>query len=188
MSKSLTVADVTALFESVGTRLYGGEAITQSQHGLQAAWLAEQSGAGDALVIACLLHDLGHMIFEQGNDDLASGMDDLHQFRVLPFLRDLVPSSVIETIRLHVDAKRYLCWKDASYRASLSPASQASLALQGGVMSDAEARDFEAQPQYLQAIALRHCDDAAKIRDLQVPPLAHYLPRLQAMAEKAALQ
>jgi phosphonate degradation associated HDIG domain protein len=178
----LTIPAICQLFEQAGARLYGGEAITQSEHALQSAFLAEQAGHDDALVIACLLHDLGHMLFEQQDDELAAGQDDLHQFKIVPFLRGLMPAAVIEPIRLHVDAKRYLCQREPGYLLALSEASQLSLALQGGVMDDAAAERFVRTAHAASAIALRRCDDAAKVVGLRVPPLDHYLARLQALA------
>ncbi|MFZ6748933.1 phosphonate degradation HD-domain oxygenase [Undibacterium sp. Ren11W] len=186
MTKHLSSDQIVALFEQAGTQLYGGEAITQTEHALQAAWLAEQAGGDDSLVIACLLHDLGHMLFQQSDDELAEGKDDLHQLRVVPYLRGLLPPTVIETIRLHVDAKRYLCRHQPGYLAGLSEASRLSLALQGGVMDDSQACAFIDKPQAALAIALRRCDDAAKVCGLVVPPLTHYLSRLNSMIEKTA--
>lgn len=183
---TLTLTQITALFEHAGASLYGGEAITQRDHALQSAWLAQQAGDDDALIIACLLHDLGHMLFEQNDQDLADGKDDLHQVKIVPFLRGLMPADVIDAIRLHVDAKRYLCFSEVPYFAALSDASRLSLALQGGVMDAAAAARFISHPYAARAIALRRHDDAAKIVDLVVPPFAHYLPRLIAQSERAA--
>ncbi len=180
---TLSVQDISHLFAYTGTQLYGGEAITQREHALQAAWLAEQGGADDAMVIACLLHDLGHMLFGQGNDDLARGNDDLHQMKILPFLRGLLPREVIDPIGMHVDAKRYLCRIDPQYFDALSDASRASLALQGGIMDAVAAERFAARPYAMHAAALRRYDDAAKVVGLQVPEYEYFLPRLVALAQ-----
>lgn len=186
MSARLSIPQISQMFDRAGAHLYGGEAITQREHALQAAWLAEQAGEDEALVIACLLHDLGHMLFEQNDGDLAGGKDDAHQFRIVPFLRGVLPPGVIETIRLHVDAKRYLCRHEEGYFAALSDASRLSLALQGGIMDGAAAESFARGPHAARAVALRRCDDAAKVVGLVVPPFAHYLPRLIAMVERSA--
>ena len=177
-TQRLTLPEIGRLFGQAGARLYGGEAITQSEHALQSAWLAEQSGADDSLVIACLLHDLGHMLFEQGDRALAEGKNDLHQHRLAPYLRGLLPDDVIAPIGLHVDAKRYLCFTEAPYLASLSEASRLSLALQGGAMEARAAVQFASEPHAARALALRRHDDAAKIVGWIVPPFVHYLPRL----------
>ncbi len=186
MTVRLTLADITALFEHAGASLYGGEAITQRDHALQCAWLSGQAGDDDALVVACLLHDLGHMVFEQTDQDLADGKDDLHQYKIVPYLRGLMPAEVIDAIRLHVDAKRYLCFTEAPYLAALSDASRLSMTLQGGVMDAAAAATFGSHPHAARAVALRRHDEAAKVVGLVVPPFAHYLPRLIALSERAA--
>lgn len=182
----LTLPEIGQLFEQAGTRLYGGEAVTQSEHALQCAWLAEQSGAGDSLVIACLLHDLGHLLFEPSEQLLAEGRDDLHQCRAVSCLRGLLPDDVIEPIRLHVDAKRYLCFTEAPYLAALSNASRLSLVLQGGVMDAVAARRFASNPHAARAVALRRHDDAAKVVAWVVPPFAYYWSRLMAQSERVA--
>lgn len=176
---SLTIEHIGALFERQGQALYGGEAVSQLEHALQAAWLAESSGGDDALVVACLLHDLGHLLFEQQDTDLADGVDDLHQYKVLPFLRPMLPAEVVDAIGLHVDAKRYLCHAEPGYHAALSTASQCSLTLQGGSMTALQAEQFLAKPHAMRAITLRRHDDTAKVVGLTTPPLAHFLPRLQ---------
>ncbi|MDY7577663.1 phosphohydrolase [Herbaspirillum sp. RTI4] len=183
---SLTLPEISQLFDHLGARLYGGEAITQREHALQAAWSAEQAGEEDSLIIACLLHDLGHLLFEQNDADLASGKDDLHQFKIIPFLRGLLPPEVTEPIRLHVDAKRYLCQHEAAYYEALSAASKMSLALQGGIMDATAASAFATHPYASQAIALRRYDDAAKVVGLITPPFSHFLPTLTALAERTA--
>ncbi|MFP3561207.1 phosphohydrolase, partial [Paraburkholderia sp. SIMBA_049] len=87
---------------------------------LQSGLLAEEAGADDALVAAAFLHDLGHLLTRQGETASARGIDDLHQYYALPFLRPLFNDAVLEPIRLHVDAKRCLCRTDAGYFESLS--------------------------------------------------------------------
>ncbi|MDK2125594.1 phosphohydrolase [Chitinimonas sp. DQS-5] len=182
---ALTLLQVETLLTAAGSRLYGGEAVSQLQHALQAATLAQADGAADSLIVASLLHDLGHVLFEQGDDDLAQGEDDLHQYRILPFLRGLFDDVVLAPIGLHVEAKRYLCWQNTAYRSSLSAASQASLALQGGPMSDIEAADFIARPHAQAALALRRYDDAAKDPTASTPALIHFMPLLHALAGQA---
>ncbi|HEY9101907.1 phosphonate degradation HD-domain oxygenase [Chitinimonas sp.] len=180
---SLTLSDIQHLYAAAGNALYGGEAISQREHALQAAWLAEQAGEDDALVIACLLHDLGHLLFEQGDDDLRQGLDDLHQYKVLPFLRHLLPDEVVNPIGLHVEAKRYLCQAEPGYAEALSESSRLSLALQGGAMSPEAAVAFAHQPHAQRAITLRRYDDAAKIVGMVTPEFDYFLPRLAALAK-----
>jgi phosphonate degradation associated HDIG domain protein len=170
---ALQISEITHLFETHGAARYGGEAINQLQ-ALQCAHQAEQAGASPELITAALLHDLGHLLTGQAGE-LPESVDDVHQYVALPFLRGLFPDAVIEPIRLHVDAKRYLCAADASYWASLSPASQRSLELQGGPFSVMAAATFLERPFAADAVALRRWDDLAKNPLAQPPAWAHYL-------------
>jgi len=178
----LTIAAIEQLFARHGGEQYSGEPVTQLEHALQTAHLAEQSDAGDALVTACLLHDLGHLLNHQGETPTLRGIDDTHQFYALPFLRGLFPAGVLDAIKLHVDAKRYLCNVDAAYYERLSADSKRSLALQGGVFDDGAAAAFLAQPGARDAVMLRQWDDLAKQADLATPSLAHFLDRAEACA------
>ena len=173
----LSLPDIEALFARHGAAQYSGEPVTQVEHALQTAHLAEQAGAGDALVTACLLHDLGHLLNEQGDTPSSRGIDDTHQYFALPFLRGLFPDAVLEPIRLHVDAKRYLCHANAGYHARLSEDSKRSLRLQGGVFDTVQAATFMNQGGASDALLLRQWDDLAKQADLATPSLAHFLGR-----------
>ena len=106
--------------------------------------------------------------------DTLPSKDDLHQFLALPFLRSLFPDAVLEPIKLHVDAKRYLCAVDPSYWADLSPASKHSLELQGGIFDEQQISAFEDLPYYAEATRLRRYDDLAKVPGHQTPDLAHF--------------
>ena len=177
----LSMFDIENLFFRHGASQYSGESVTQLEHALQTAHLAEQSDAGDELVTACLLHDLGHLLNEQGlglNDTPSlRGIDDTHQYFALPFLRGLFPDAVLDAIKLHVDAKRYLCGTNPAYHGKLSDDSKRSLELQGGVFDAGQARDFMQQGGATDAIRLRLWDDLAKQDGLTTPPLAHFLER-----------
>jgi phosphonate degradation associated HDIG domain protein len=182
----LTLPDIALLFARHGANQYSGEPVTQLEHALQTAHLAEQSGADDALVTACLLHDLGHLLNDQGfgADDSPTlrGVDDVHQYFALPFLRGLFPEAVLEAIKLHVDAKRYLCQVKPTYRAQLSEDSKRSLMLQGGVFDAAQAQAFIELPGARDAVMLRHWDDLAKQAELTTPSIAHFLSRAERCA------
>ena len=177
----LSLTDIEVLFARHGASQYSGEPVTQLEHALQTAHLAEQSGADDALVTACLLHDLGHLLNDQGRgfNDTPSlrGIDDTHQYFALPFLRGLFPDAVLDAIKLHVDAKRYLCCANPGYFARLSDDSKRSLALQGGVFDAAQAAAFLNQNGARDAVLLRQWDDLAKQAELPTPSLAHFLMR-----------
>ena len=178
----LDLADIEILFRRHGHEQYAGEPVTQLEHALQTAHIAEQSGADDGLVTACLLHDLGHLLAQQGETPTLRGIDDTHQYFALPFLRGLFPAGVLDAIKLHVDAKRYLCKVDAGYYERLSADSKRSLALQGGVFDESGAAAFLALPGARDAVMLRHWDDLAKQAGLATPSLAHFLDRAAACA------
>jgi phosphonate degradation associated HDIG domain protein len=182
----LSLADIQDLFEQRGGEQYAGEPVTQLQHALQSAWLAEQDQAGDELVTAALLHDLGHLLHELGETPTLRGMDDVHQYRVLPFLRGVFGAGVLDAIAGHVDAKRYLCATRAHYHASLSDDSRRSLQLQGGIFSPAEAAAFIQRPGAADAVRVRLWDDLAKDATRATPSLAHYLECARRCALRAA--
>jgi phosphonate degradation associated HDIG domain protein len=178
---ALTLDDIEHLFAMKGDRMYTGEPVTQLEHALQCALLAEQDGADAPLVVAALLHDLGHMLNDQGETPTLRGIDDKHQYVALPFLRGLFGAAVLEPIRLHVDAKRYLCIRGngtksgCEYWSALSEDSRRSLELQGGVFSRAEADAFIARPHAGDGVRVRIWDDLAKQAGAATPPLRHYL-------------
>jgi len=154
---------------------YGGEAITQLAHALQSAECAERDGANDALIVAALLHDLGHLLAKQGDHDVVQGIDDRHEALAVTALKPLFGEDVLAPIALHVAAKRYLCAVEPGYHAALSPASQASLQLQGGAMADTEVARFAASRHAEAALRLRRWDDEAKVVGKMTPSLSHYL-------------
>ena len=179
---ALSLDDIRHLFDQHGSIAYSGEPVTQLQHALQSAMLAEQSGASRELIVAALLHDLGHLLNQQGETPTERGIDDLHQYFALPFLRPLFSDAVLEPIRLHVDAKRCLCAIDASYYGRLSADSVRSLELQGGIFDDEAAQAFLAKPYAKDAIALRRWDDEAKDANRVTPELPYYMEMAASVA------
>lgn len=177
--KTPIVDQIMKLFAAGGTERYGGEAVNQTQHALQAALAAEQAHAPPEQVVAALLHDIGHLLHNLPDDCADQGIDDRHEELGYRFLRTHFVPAVAEAVRLHVPAKRYLTAVEPGYRESLSPASVQSLALQGGPMSPAEQAEFEANAHYRDALALRRRDDVAKIAGLETPDLEHYRPYLE---------
>ncbi|MBP6899915.1 MAG: phosphohydrolase [Burkholderiaceae bacterium] len=178
----ITVDEIEILFLTRGHEQYAGEPVTQLQHALQSAQRAEQEGADDELVTAALLHDLGHLVQDLGESPTTRGIDDLHQYIALPFLRGRFSDRVLGAIQGHVDAKRYLCATRPGYHAALSADSQRSLLLQGGVFDADQAAAFIARPGAEEAVRLRLWDDLAKAADAHTPPLAHYLDRARRCA------
>lgn len=153
---------------------------------MQCALLAQEAGAGAPLQAAALLHDLGHLLISELPDG-AEGKDDLHEYRALPFLRGTFPDSVLEPVRLHVAAKRYLCAVEPGYWETLSAASRRSLELQGGPFTEAEAAQFIGQPHAADAVLLRRWDDQAKSPDRATPGWEHWEPLLREVSVRAPM-
>ncbi|WP_027801641.1 phosphonate degradation HD-domain oxygenase [Paraburkholderia dilworthii] len=184
---ALSVSDIRSLFEQYGDIAYSGEPVTQLEHALQSGALAEEVGADDELVAAAFLHDLGHLLNLQGATPTERGIDDLHQYFALPFLRAVLPDAVLEPIRLHVDAKRCLCAIDDAYFDQLSADSVRSLELQGGIFSRDEAEAFLQKPYAEDALRLRKWDDRAKEENRATPGLDHYLDVVERVMQKRAI-
>ena len=176
----MVVEQIISLYEAKGARAYEGEGVTQLEHALQSAQLAEREGAPPQLVCAALLHDLGHLLNDRGETPTLRGIDDLHQYAALPFLRSVFPEAVLGPIRLHVDAKRYLCATRPGYYAQLSEDSKRSLKLQGGVFDAAQAERFIGQPHARDAVRVRLWDDAAKVARAPTSALRHFERPLRA--------
>lgn len=174
------IAVLFELFTRGGGAAYLGEAVTQREHALQCAWLAEQAAAPDAWIAAALLHDVGHIVGPF--DDRLPVTDDRHEEAAAAWLARWFGPEVTEPIRLHVAAKRYLCAVEPGYHDALSPASQHSLRLQGGVFTPAEVAAFEAGPHARAAAAVRRWDDQAKVPGLATPNMEHYRRVLQIAA------
>jgi phosphonate degradation associated HDIG domain protein len=161
------------LLETRGDAAYLGEPVSQKEHALQCANFASREGAPACLVAAALLHDIGHLLPENGCD---------HEEKAAAWLAPHFGPDVTEPIRLHVMAKRYLCAVEPDYLARLSPASVESLALQGGPLSFEDAQAFEANAYCESAVHVRRWDELAKQPGLTVPDFAVYAPLLQNLA------
>src|SRR5215475_4475195 len=176
------VDTIFATFAAHGAEAYLGEDVTLRQHMLQTAAAAERDGASPELVAAALLHDYGHLIHGGPEDAAEHGIDTEHEEVGFRFLEEHFPASVVDPVRLHVAAKRYLCAVDPAYLEVLSPASRLSLDLQGGPMSAHEVSAFERLPHYSEACTLRRWDDEGKDPAGTTPPLEHYRDVLEAVA------
>lgn len=178
--------EIAALFAARGNSAYFGESVTQTEHALQTAQLAESDGAPPALIVAALLHDVGHLLHTAGEDVAERGVDTRHERIGARWLLPRLGACVSEPVRLHVAAKRYLCGVDPDYLGKLSPASAQSLALQGGAMRTGEARQFERQDHWQEAVRLRRWDEAAKVVGLPVKPVEHYRAAIESCHQAVA--
>ncbi|MBK6854229.1 MAG: HD domain-containing protein [Burkholderiales bacterium] len=155
-------------------RRYGLAAINQLMHAVQSGALARAADLPPTLVVAALLHDIGHMVHTLGEHPAAAGIDDRHEDMGARWLARHFGPAVTEPVRLHVAAKRYLCATEPGYFASLSFDSVESLELQGGPMTDTETADFERQRYWRDAVALRRIDEQAKDPNGPLPPFAEF--------------
>ena len=166
---------VISLLTSAGAQVVYDEVVTEREHAEQCAAWAVDEGAPPHLVAAALCHDLGHILLRDSRPiDVELERDARHERAAARFLARWYGPAITEPIRLHVAAKRYLCTVDPDYRGRLSPASERSLIVQGGVMTEAEAAAFEADPHVEPALAVRRWDDLGKIEGREVPPVESY--------------
>jgi phosphonate degradation associated HDIG domain protein len=179
MMTSDVIERIFGVFDRFGAEYYGEE-IPQLQHGLQAAELARLAGASDTLIVAALLHDIGQFLDDAGHAAERKGVDAHHEVHGAAMLAQHFPPALTEPVRLHVQAKRYLCHADPAYLDGLSHASVLSLSYQGGPMDAAEAAAFEQAPYFADALVLRRADDGGKRIDWAVPDLESYRPLIAA--------
>ena len=154
--------------------LYIGEKISISEHMIQTAMLAEKNNSPKYLVCACLLHDFGHFIIDDPDLFVLKSLDGKHEDIGYNFLVSYFKPEIVEPIKLHVKAKRYLC-RDNYYLHQLSNASIKSLKLQGGVMKDKEAKQFISSQFSKNAITLRKYDDQGKKDNLKIKKIEDYI-------------
>ena len=152
---------------------YIGEKVTISDHMIQTAMLAEKNHSSKSLICACLLHDYGHFIIEDPDLLVLKSLDGKHENIGFNFLKYYFKPEVTEPIKLHVQAKRYLC-RNKSYYNLLSNPSKISLKLQGGIMNDEESQKFFSIKFSKDAIMLRKYDDKGKILNAKIKKIGDY--------------
>ena len=159
--------------------LYIGEKVTIAEHMIQSAMIAEKTKSKDTLICSCLLHDYGHFILEDPDELVREKKDGKHEDVGYEYLKKYFKEEIVEPIKNHVLAKRYLA-RDQKYFNLLSPASITSLKLQGGLMSDDEAQTFEKNKYFKDSIKLRRFDEAAKNEGVKIKDIIEYKSLLQA--------
>ena len=127
------------------------------------------------MITACLLHDTGHLLNNDARQAIRNGEDTEHEHIAVDYLRSWFSPAVTSPIRLHVDAKPYLCATDKTYFAKLSKGSVRSLEVQGGPFDRQEAASFESQPYYKEAVQLRRWDETFKSTLTTTPSIDHFL-------------
>jgi len=177
MTRPENLQDIEQLYAARGG-LHYGEGVTQLEHALQSAVLAQAQGSSPSLIVAALLHDIGHF-FEQEKDVVEGRFDDRHEAVGARLLQKIFPESIYRPVALHVAAKRYLCFTVPQYWADLSPASQQSLKLQGGPFSGTQAQAFERVLYWQDAVQLRRFDDMGKRDEISGRTFAEFMPMMR---------
>ena len=170
-----TIITLRTIFEQRGDQNYGNESVTQLQHALQCASLAEEENVGPQLISAALIHDIGHILdANELPEENELDLDDKHEHLGYEWLFSRFGPAVADPVKLHVAAKRYLCTKNPFYQETLSPTSYKSFLDQGGIMSDTEIEIFENEPFNKEAVQLRIWDDKAKDPFKKTPTYSHF--------------
>ena len=179
LDRTTIVPFLADIFARRGDEEYLGEDVTMSEHMLQAATFAEEQGEPDEIVVAALLHDIGHFTSEFGSFSMADTKDRHHEEAGANVLAAFFPSVVTDCVRQHVAAKRYLCAVEQPYFDALSDASVHSLKLQGGPMSQEEVVEFRSQPNASAIVRVRRFDDQGKVAGMETPGFEHFVPKIQ---------
>ncbi len=183
LDASNIVAFIADIFERRGGEEYLGEPVTMAEHMLQGAHFAETAGERDEIIVAALLHDIGHFTSEFGTFSMEDTEDRFHEEAGARVLERFFPSIVTDCVRHHVAAKRYLCATRPEYFRRLSEASVHSLNLQGGPMSADEVAQFERNPNLKDIVKVRHYDEAGKEPSLATKPFSNYVPMVQRVVD-----
>ena len=184
LTRDTIVPFLAEIFEKNANGEYLGEPVTIGAHMLQCAQLAEETGASDEVVAAALLHDVGHFTHEFPVDAADQGIDSRHEEAGARVLKEWFPRIVLDCVRYHVDAKRYLCATDPDYFAKLSDASVHSLNLQGGPLNAEEVAEFETNPNVRDIVQVRIWDDEGKVPGQKTPDFTYYMPLLKRVVDR----
>ena len=172
--KNNIVTILLNLLETKGSNIqYGNENVTQLEHALQCAELAEKNNFSKEIITAALLHDIGHLLYD-GEDPIHEGKDGYHENLGAEYLSAYYGEEVTGPIKAHVACKRYLSAVEDGYYEILSDGSKASLKAQGGSFTKEEAKEFIKKPFMKEAVELRRFDDEAKVLNKKTPNLKHF--------------
>ena len=177
------VDKIISLFERFGSYDYIGENVSQLEHALQCAHIAKTNNHDSSFIIACLLHDIGHLLGYETKTETMGHLGVLHHEKLgADWLREIgMSETVCELVESHIQSKRYLLTTQSDYYNRLSDASKQTFNYQGGQMSSTEIESFRRDPLFLAKLTLRFYDDQAKIPNKEVPALETYLSDLQSL-------
>ena len=184
LTRENIVAFIGDIFDRRGDDEYLGEPVTMAQHMLQGATIAAQNAMSEEIVVAALLHDIGHFTSEFGTFSMDDTEDRFHEEAGAELLEQFFPSVVTDCVRYHVAAKRYLCATKPEYFKRLSEASIHSLNLQGGPMGADEVAAFEKNPNLKEIVQVRYLDEAGKRPDMDTPDYWHFAPMVQRVVDR----
>ena len=179
---SKTFNEIAELFSARIGDEYLGEDVKLVEHMLQCGDLAKEAGAPDYLVVASLLHDIGHLLVDDAVGAQDSGIDMHHDAVGARWLEERFPSTVSEPVRLHVAAKRYLVTTNHDYLSKLSHASVQTLYMQGGPLNQDEVIEFISREGAEDAVRVRLWDDLAKVRDKPTSTLLEFKSLIDSLA------
>jgi phosphonate degradation associated HDIG domain protein len=169
-------SEIIEMYKNHGGEEYAGEKVSQTEHMIQTAELAAQQGHDDEVILAAFLHDIGHIcVSAQGEQAMDGwGVKDHEEIGADYLKTNGFSKKVVRLVESHVQAKRYLTYKDPEYYDQLSEASKKTLEYQGGRMLQEEAEAFEHYPLFDLIIKMRRWDEEAKIENMQLPNLDRY--------------
>lgn len=167
--------NIAGLLVKRGATHWGDEPVSALDHALQCAARARAASAADEVVLAALLHDVGHLLSDAEETPFSH-----HGLWAARFLRPFVPPRVAWLVEHHVLAKRYLCTVDRAYAESLSLGSTRSWIRQGGALDRETRQELEGQSWLADALAVRRWDEEAKEPGAIVPALSAYRDLLEA--------
>ena len=183
LSHDTITAFLADIFARRGAEEYLGEPVTMAEHMLQGATIAQRNGMSEEIIVGALLHDIGHFTSEFGTYHPDDTEDRHHEEAGAEVLAAFFPQVIVDCVKYHVAAKRYLCATRPEYFNRLSPASVHTLELQGGPMTAEEVAAFEANPNLEAIIQVRYLDEAGKRADMDTPDFAHFAPMVQRMVD-----
>ena len=170
-----TVETIFSLYAARGADEYVGEPVSLLEHMGQAAQLAEAGGHDEEVILAAFLHDIGHLLPQQIGEAMNGYGHLSHEKTGASYLRQNgFSEKIAQLVLMHVQAKRYLCFRYPEYFQKLSKASQQTLVFQGGVMREEEAKAYQQSPFFNLSLKMREWDEAAKETELPLPDVEKY--------------